>query len=88
MKITLRGKNAKGKKAIVDKKAYKKVLNISPSWYVDHNGYAATKRKVNGKWKTTYMHRVITGDVPGKVFRKDKDRIDNRSKNLIVHKKR
>lgn len=71
-----------GEEAIVDANNYE-YLN-SRTWYMC-DGYASTFVKVDGKYKTIKMHRVIMGEPEGFVIDHiNRNTLDNRIENLRV----
>lgn len=59
----------------------------SQPWHLDGAGYAATNIRVEGKWQTAKMHRVLLGLTRGDRLEADhinRDRLDNRRANLRV----
>lgn len=56
-------------------------------WHLDGCGYAATNIRVDGKWHTAKMHRLLLGLTRGDRQEADhinRDRLDNRRANLRV----
>lgn len=75
----------KGKVAIVDDEFYEQ-LTAMGQWCCDTNGYAIRRVTVNGKKKTTLMHRLVM-ELAGnesccEVDHRDGNRSDNRLTNL------
>lgn len=80
-RIPLRGIKGAGLFALVDYADYL-VLN-EMKWHLTIGGYAATKKMVNGKDTTVFMHRVIN-ETPDGYFTDhiNQNKLDNRKKNL------
>lgn len=87
-----RGKHAGEFQAKISEKD-KDLLNLT-SWYVNksnRSNYLLRKTRVNGKSKTTAMHRLILEDMIGRPLKKGEyadhingDGLDNRRENLRV----
>lgn len=66
--------------ALVSQEDYEKLTTISEIWYVSSSGYVVSSKRENGKYKRTYMHRVIMGTTARHI---NGDRLDNRRNNLV-----
>ena len=70
-----------GNAAIVDDEDYELVSRYN--WTESDKGYAITSIKINGKWKTVPMHRLINNTPAGMLTDHiDGDRLNNRRENL------
>jgi len=80
-KIALGGKNGVGKFALVDDGDYD-YLN-QWKWRIDPKGYALRTKKINGKQKILFIHRVIMNLPSGiRVDHKDGNALNNQRSNL------
>jgi hypothetical protein len=89
--ITLGGKGALGRSAIIDDADWSAVS--AHRWHIHGAGYAASTIKINGAWKTKTLHRFILGlptlavrgcPVAGVVDHINGDKLDDRRCNLRV----
>lgn len=54
-------------------------------WNLHNDGYAAVKQKINGKWKSLYMHRIICNTSKGlDTDHINGDKLDNQTNNLRI----
>jgi hypothetical protein len=66
--------------ALVSCEDYDKITAISPVWHLSTKGYVVSSKRVEGKQKVTFLHRVVR-DVPSMHLNGDK--LDNRRENVI-----
>lgn len=63
-----------GAKAIINKNKYKKVMDVSPVWYLhqpngdNYQSYARAEVWKNGKRKRYYLHRVVSNAKKGQII--------------------
>jgi hypothetical protein len=86
VEIPLSGKKANGAVAITDPGDEQRVREAGP-WNLHSGGYAVAKRRVDGKWTTMKMHRLVMGiennpDI--EVDHLDNDPLNNRKSNLLL----
>lgn len=80
-----------GKFALIDDDDYSLVSKYTwcchkfPKKNVSNTYYAATNIRINGKYKTIHMHRLITNVLPGmEIDHKNHNGLDNRRFNLLI----
>jgi len=66
--------------ALVSCEDYDKITAISPVWHLSTKGYVVSSKRVQGKQKVTFLHRIVR-DVPSMHLNGDK--LDNRRENVI-----
>jgi hypothetical protein len=64
---------------LVSPQDYDRLVAIAPVWRVSNSGYVVTSRRVDGRYRMTYMHREVAGSTATHI---NGDRLDNRRENL------
>jgi hypothetical protein len=72
-------------KVLISPEDYEKVAEIASTWRVSSSGYVVVGKRVQGKNKVTYLHKVVFGDTCTHI---NGNRLDNRRNNLTASKKR
>lgn len=62
-----------------------RLVKIAPTWRMNNNGYVVTSKRLEGKYRLVYMHKLVAG---GPAKHLNGDRMDNRRENLIPAKPR
>lgn len=72
-------------KVLISQEDYEKVVGITSTWRVSSSGYVVVGKRVQGKNKVTYLHKLVFGDTCTHI---NGNRLDNRRSNLTATKKR
>ena len=64
---------------------YDMLVSVAPVWRVSNRGYVISSKRVEGKYRLVYMHKIVAG---GSAKHLNGDRLDNRRENLIPTKSR
>lgn len=70
---------------IVSPEDFDRLTLIAPEWRLSNRGYVVSSRRVEGKYRLTYMHREVAGKSAKHL---NGDRLDNRRENLVPAKPR
>jgi hypothetical protein len=70
---------------IVSPSDYDHLVSIAPTWRVSNRGYVISSKRMDGRYRLVYMHKIVAG-APAKHL--NGDRLDNRRDNLIPSKPR
>lgn len=75
----------RGKRALVDDEDYEPLAKFKWTYSPNHTGYAYRQPKIDGKYRTVAMHRLIMGAKQGQyVDHINHDTLDNRRENLRI----
>lgn len=66
--------------ALISCEDYDKITAISRVWHLSTKGYVISSKRIGGKQKVTFLHRVVR-DVPSMHLNGDK--LDNRRENVV-----
>lgn len=73
-------KNAGTVFATVSPEDYPRIVQVSPCWRLNAAGYVITVKRIDGKFNTTFMHKLILGR-SGRHL--DGNRLNNTRDNLV-----
>lgn len=73
-------KNAGTVFAMISPEDHQKIVEVSPCWRLNAAGYVITVKRADGKFNTTFMHKLVLGK-SGRHL--DGNRLNNTRSNLV-----